>query len=135
MAVVAPESVIRVEVPASPDVLHLLRTVTASIGARMMMSLDEVEDLRIAVDEAATILLARADGTQADRALELALTCSDHSVTASISLDPVRSTPDDEVQGSWSWRVISAVADDASIDRTGARMTITFGKSAPGPGR
>jgi serine/threonine-protein kinase RsbW len=134
MAVVVPEdSVIRVAVPASPHVLHLLRSVTASIGARMSMSLDDVEELRIAVDEAATLLLDRVD--VGGGALELALTCTDRSLTATVSLDPAGRSDAEEARTSWPWKVITAVTDDASIERSDARMTITFTKSAPGPDR
>jgi serine/threonine-protein kinase RsbW len=133
MAIVVPESLIRVAVPANPDVLHLLRSVTASVGARMSMSLDDVEELRIAVDEAAALLLDRVDDP-GGRTLELVLTCTDRSLTANVSLDgPV--TSDDDARASWPWRVITAVTDDASIRRTDGRLTITFTKSAPGSDR
>src|SRR4029453_14080738 len=99
MAVVSPqESVIKVAVPADPTVLHLLRSVTASIGARMSMSIDDVEELRIAVDEAATLLLGRRD--EAGGALELALTCTDRSLTASVSLDPAGHSDVEDPRGS-----------------------------------
>ena len=133
MAIVVPESLIRVAVPANPDVLHLLRSVTASVGARMSMSLDDVEELRIAVDEAATLLLDRVDDA-GGRTLELALTCTDRSLTANVTLDGAGAS-DDDARASWPWRVITAVTDDASIQRTDARLTITFTKSAPGPDR
>jgi serine/threonine-protein kinase RsbW len=133
MAIVVPDSLIKLAVPASPDVLHLLRSVTASIGARMSMSLDDVEELRIAVDEAAALLLDGA-GDADDRRLELALTCTDRSLTASVSLDGVAGS-DEDARASWPWRVITAVTDDASVERTDGRLTITFTKSAPGPDR
>ena len=133
MAIVVPESLIRVAVPANPDVLHLLRSVTASVGARMSMSLDDVEELRIAVDEAAALLLDRVDDP-GGRTLELALTCTDRSLTANVSLDGSVAS-DDDARASWPWRVITAVTDDASIQRTDAGLTITFTKSAPGSDR
>jgi len=133
MVTVAPESVIRVTVPPTADVLHLLRTVTASIGARMMMSLDDVEELRIAVDEAASILLDRADPPEG--VLELVLTCDDRSLRASVSIGELPTIADDEVRASWPWRVITAITDDANLLRADGTMTITFEKSAPGPDR
>jgi serine/threonine-protein kinase RsbW len=134
MAIVVSESLIRVAVPASPDVLHLLRSVTASVGARMSMSLDDVEELRIAVDEAAALLLDRADDA-GGRTLELALTCTDRSLTASVSLDGAAGSDEDAARASWPWRVITAVTDDASFQRADGRLTITFTKSAPGSDR
>ena len=38
-------------VPADPAYLAVLRTATAGLAARLDLTLDEIEDLRIAVDE------------------------------------------------------------------------------------
>ena len=38
--------------PANGTYLAVLRTATAGLAARLQMTLDEIEDLRIAVDEA-----------------------------------------------------------------------------------
>src|SRR2546430_16011483 len=45
-------------VPADGSYLAVLRTATAGLAARLQFTLDEIEDLRIAVDEACAILLA-----------------------------------------------------------------------------
>jgi serine/threonine-protein kinase RsbW len=123
-------SLVRVAVPASPEVVHLLRTVTASVGARMSMPLDDVEELRIAVDEAATLLLDRLEETGGD--LELALVCADRSLTVSVSVVPARLPDPEELRASWPWRVISGVTEGASIEQADTRMTISFTKSTPG---
>src|SRR6478735_3271011 len=44
-------------VPADPAYLAVLRTATAGLAARLDLTLDEIEDLRIAVDEACALLL------------------------------------------------------------------------------
>ena len=49
---------VRMSVPARADLVHLLRTVTGSVSARMALSLDDIDDLRLAVDEACAELLA-----------------------------------------------------------------------------
>jgi hypothetical protein len=85
------------------------------------------------VDEAAALLLG--DGVDTgERTLELALTCTDRSLTASVSLDGATGS-DEDALASWPWRVITAVTDDASIHRSDGRLTITFTKSAPGSDR
>jgi serine/threonine-protein kinase RsbW len=124
------DAVIRVAVPARPDVLHLLRSVAASVGARVGLSVDDLEELRIAVDEAASLLLEHA--RDAERVLHLELDCDARTVVARIWLEPApRDHPDDDLVGSWGWRVISAVTDGASIERTPTGTTVTFAKSAP----
>jgi serine/threonine-protein kinase RsbW len=46
--------------PAESAYLSVLRTTTAGLAARLDFTLDEIEDLRIAVDEACAMLLAQA---------------------------------------------------------------------------
>jgi serine/threonine-protein kinase RsbW len=135
MATVDPrDAVIRVSAPARPSMLRLLRSVTASVGARMSMSLDELEELRIAVDEASTLLLDRSNGGAGS--LDLELTCDDRSLRARVRLEPVRpAEPDEDLRVSWPWRVISGITDDATIERSDGGLTIAFNKSAPGSDR
>ena len=52
-----PSDAVTVAVPARAEHLHVLRTVVASVAARHGLSLDAIEDLRIAVDEACAQLL------------------------------------------------------------------------------
>ncbi len=44
-------------VPADPAYLAMIRTATAGLATRLDLTLDEIEDLRIAVDEACSLLL------------------------------------------------------------------------------
>jgi serine/threonine-protein kinase RsbW len=128
------ESVVRVAVPARANMLHLLRSVAASVGARMAMPLDDVEELRIAVDEAATLLLDRSEGEAGS--LELDLTLAAGSLRVELRLEPADAVgSDDELLASWPWRVITGIADEASMERSETGMTIAFMKTAPGTQR
>ena len=40
-----------IRVPASPEYLHVVRLVAAGLAARIGFTLDDIEDLKIAVDE------------------------------------------------------------------------------------
>ncbi|MFR9754510.1 anti-sigma regulatory factor [Streptomyces sp. TR06-5] len=51
---------VEVRLPAAGAYLSVLRTATAGLAARLDFTLDEIEDLRIAVDEACAILLQQA---------------------------------------------------------------------------
>ncbi len=42
---------VRLEVPAAPEFLRISRIMAAGVASRVGFSLDEVEDLRIAIDE------------------------------------------------------------------------------------
>ena len=54
---------IDIRLPADGAYLALLRTATAGLAARMDFTLDEIEDLRIAIDEACALLLSDAAPT------------------------------------------------------------------------
>ena len=61
----APENLVRdvveIRLPADGAYLSILRTATAGLAARLDFTLDEIEDLRIAVDEACAMLLPDAE--------------------------------------------------------------------------
>ncbi|GAA3606683.1 hypothetical protein GCM10022223_23230 [Kineosporia mesophila] len=96
-------------VPADPAYLAVVRTAAAGLGTRLDLTLDEIEDLRIAVDEACSLLLAgRAHpGRTLDAAFEVGLVGSQNlSVTIS---GPVAELPR---EASFSWSVLRALAGD-----------------------
>src|SRR5437868_15202224 len=53
----AVRDVVELRLPADSGYLSVLRTATAGLAARLDFTLDEIEDLRIAVDEACALLL------------------------------------------------------------------------------
>jgi serine/threonine-protein kinase RsbW len=128
------EVLVLVEVPARADMIHVLRSVAASVGARMEMPLDEVEELRIAVDEAATVLLPA--GERNEHRFELALTCTDEAIEAAITIRPQDpAVQPDAIHRSWPWKVISGLSDEATIERSPEGATIRFRRSLSGHAR
>src|SRR5438552_18911878 len=77
------EDVVVLVVPADGSYLAVLRTATAGLAARLQFTLDEIEDLRIAVDEACAILLAIAPA-QTDVTSEFTVT--DHALSIELSV-------------------------------------------------
>jgi serine/threonine-protein kinase RsbW len=122
------EDVVLIAVPASGAYLGVLRTATAGLAARLHFTLDEIEDLRIAVDEACAILLAVAD-IDAELACRFTVTGDTLKVEASVpaSSNPVR-MPTGE---SFAWQVLSALADDVSSEVSGQRAMIRLIKRRP----
>src|SRR6478735_7766333 len=53
--------VIRLSVPAEAGYLTVVRTAAAAVAGRLGATVDDIEDLRIAVNEACAVLLAHAD--------------------------------------------------------------------------
>jgi serine/threonine-protein kinase RsbW len=50
---------VRLEVPASPEFLRVTRIMVAGVASRLGFTLDEVEDLRIAIDELCFALVGK----------------------------------------------------------------------------
>ena len=80
---------VRLVVPASPEYLRLVRLTAAGLASRLGFTFDEVEDLRIAVDELCFHLLGDADdgasnpsGAQdEDRTMDLVYSAGSDSIT------------------------------------------------------
>ncbi len=116
--------VVTVRLPADSAYLSVLRTATAGLAARLDFNLDEIEDLRIAIDEACAMLLAQAvPGT--DLTCEFELTDDAMSIGVSVlTVDgrlPSRDT--------FAWTVLSSLAGDVDAE-VGAddRVTIVLQK-------
>ncbi len=69
---------IELHLPADPNLLRVARVAVAAVAAALPFTLDDIEDLRIAVDE----LGARAiEDLEPDATLELSISASDDGVT------------------------------------------------------
>jgi len=53
------EGEVRLEIPASPEFLRVARMMAAGVASRLGFTLDEVDDLRIAIDELCFCLVGR----------------------------------------------------------------------------
>lgn len=54
------EGEVRLQVPASPEFLRVARMMAAGVASRLGFTLEEVDDLRIAIDELCFCLVGRA---------------------------------------------------------------------------
>ncbi|MDP9394947.1 MAG: anti-sigma regulatory factor [Actinomycetota bacterium] len=98
---------VEVRLPAQSAYLSVLRTATAGLAARLDFTLDEIEDLRIAVDEACAMLLGQAV-PGADLRCRFRLDEAALEVTVTVPTTkgalPERDT--------FAWTVLSALAGD-----------------------
>lgn len=69
---------VRLTVPALPEYLRLVRLTAAGLASRMGFTFDEVEDLRIAVDELCHLLIGDGDSS---RVMELRYSSADEVVS------------------------------------------------------
>jgi serine/threonine-protein kinase RsbW len=99
--------------PAQAAYLSVLRTATAALASRLDFTLDDIEDLRIAVDEACAMLLVQA---VAGADLTCGFELSSDSVAVRVSVPTV----DGEVpsRDTFAWTVLTALTGDvdAGVD-------------------
>jgi serine/threonine-protein kinase RsbW len=116
--------VVTVRLPADIAYLSVLRTATAGLAARLDFNLDEIEDLRIAIDEACAMLLAQAvPGT--DLTCEFELTDDAMSIGVSVLTVDGRQPSRD----TFAWTVLSSLAGDVDAEvGVDDRVTIVLQK-------
>ncbi|MGC4803553.1 ATP-binding protein [Micromonospora sp. DT233] len=116
------DDVVHLTVPADGGYLGVLRTATAGLAARLQFALDEIEDLRIAVDEACAMLLAIATR---DAELECRFAVTDDALTVEVTVPTVRGATLPS-ESSFAWKVLTALTTAASANAANGRATIAL---------
>ncbi|MFI0792213.1 ATP-binding protein [Micromonospora rubida] len=116
------DDVVHLTVPADGGYLGVLRTATAGLAARLQFALDEIEDLRIAVDEACAMLLAIATR---DAELECRFAVTDDALTVEVTVPTVRGATLPS-ESSFAWKVLTALTTAASANAANGRATISL---------
>jgi len=110
-------------VPADSRYLSVVRTAAAGLGARLDFTLDDIEDLRIAVDEACALLLGQA---RTDSTLRVAFTLGVDSLRARVAASCDHpSLPSRE---GFSWTVLSALTSSLDMRVDGSELAIVLGR-------
>jgi serine/threonine-protein kinase RsbW len=113
-----------VRVPADTAYVAVVRMATAAIAARLDFTLDDIEDLRMAVGEACALTLngAAPGGTmQADYHL------TPDRIEVHVSADTTRDGPPDP--SSFAWQVLTSTAEDVTGDLDGGRVVVRLAVS------
>ncbi|GHJ05717.1 MULTISPECIES: ATP-binding protein [Micromonospora] len=116
------DDVVHLTVPADGGYLGVLRTATAGLAARLQFALDEIEDLRIAVDEACAMLLAIATR---DAELECRFSVTEDALTVEVTVPTVRGAALPG-ESSFAWKVLTALTTAAAAESTQGRATISL---------
>ncbi|MET8685697.1 anti-sigma regulatory factor [Streptomyces sp. NPDC055239] len=122
---------VEVRLPAAGAYLSVLRTATAGLAARLDFTLDEIEDLRIAVDEACAILLQQAVPGSV-------LSCVFRLVDDSLEVTVSAPTTDGRApeRDTFAWTVLSALAGqvDSTVAEDKTVSISLYKKRGAGPG-
>ena len=111
---------VELRLPGESAYVSVLRSTTAGLAARLDFTLDEIEDLRMAVSEACALVLPAPRGKRPHRRLpprQWQL-----SVVVGVDSDSA-SAPD---QDSFGWQVLTTLAGDASVSIEDGRFEITL---------
>ena len=100
-------------IPADGAYLSILRTATAGVAARLDFTLDGIEDLRMAVDEACALLLPQ---SRADSNLHCEFDVGEGALTIAVTAES--SSPKPPRRDGFAWTVLTALTTDvdASVD-------------------
>jgi anti-sigma regulatory factor (Ser/Thr protein kinase) len=116
---------IRLMIPGAPEFLRLARLAAADAGSRAGLTYDEIEDLRIGVDELCHSVM-RPDGSGV---VTLAFRLLDDGVAVEgdgPALDPDRESKPSEL----SRTIVAAVVDDHELSRDGDALRFRLFKRA-----
>lgn len=102
-------STVRLELPAHSAYLAILRSVVGNLAARHDFTVEEIDDLRMAVDEAGSLLLEAATDT-----LDAVFTLGTGRVDTTLS---ARTSPGFGVdRDSFGWTLLAALVEDVAVD-------------------
>ena len=109
---------VELRVPADGAYASVLRTTTAGLAARLDFTIDDIEDLRMAVSEATAMVLDQAD---AGSDLVCLFDLAPGRMTLSVSVAATSAVPDLD---SFAWQVLTTLAAGADVDTSGGRFTV-----------
>lgn len=112
---------VELRLPADSAYVSVLRTTSAGLAARLDFTLDDIEDLRMAVGEASALVLPAAD-PGADLLCEFYMRPGE--LTIAVGVPAQSPAPPDE--DTFAWQVLTTLASKASATTDDQRFTITL---------
>ena len=110
---------VELRLPADSAYVSVLRTTTAGLAARLDFTVDDIEDLRIAVGEASALLLPLAgEGSDLHATYDLGR----ETLVVHLGLTRPRTSHVD--QGSFAWQVLTTLASECALRADDDAVTI-----------
>ena len=114
---------VELRLPVDSAYVSVLRATTVSLAARLDFTIDDIEDLRMAVGEACAMVLPSADeGSE--------LTCSYFMSPGRLTIEVSVPSTDPELpdRDGFAWTVLDALTTDVDVTAEDHRLTITVVK-------
>ena len=112
---------VELRLPADGAYVSVLRTLTAGLAARLDFTIDDIEDLRIAVGEACAMVLPEADpGSDLTGRFALA----PGRLVISVAVTASQPSPPDH--DSFAWQVLTTLASSATVSTAEGELVVTL---------
>ncbi|HWB70618.1 MAG TPA: hypothetical protein VG452_00230 [Egibacteraceae bacterium] len=115
---------VTVKVPSKAGYLAVLRTAVGGFAARDSFTLDQVDDLRLAVEETAVQLLRRSSGDH----IVMDVTTTDGGIEVRLIIEVEGDEPVMD-QSSFSWTILWALTDDIQVESWPGHATVILRKN------
>ncbi len=112
---------VELRLPVDSAYVSVLRATTVSLAARLDFTIDDIEDLRIAVGEASAMVLPSADeGSD--------LVCRYYMSPGEVSITVLVSSADPQLpeEDGFAWQVLSALTTDTSTSFDDGVFSVTL---------
>jgi serine/threonine-protein kinase RsbW len=121
---------VEMRVPASGAYISVLRAAAAGLAARLDFTIDDIEDLRIAVDEACAVILPLAE---TDARLSARFDLEPGRLQVAVSVPSAATEPPS--RNTFAWTVLTALAGEVDASVNDGTVTLTLRKQqAVSPG-
>lgn len=121
-------STVILRVPADPSFVQILRSHVSSVGAGSGFTIDAIDDLRLAVDEAAACLL---DHAGAGSTFTLEISPKRDALELFLLVDTaVDRWPPIHIESELSWKVLTGLGCVVSFESVGGEPAIRMTKSS-----
>ncbi len=112
---------VELRLPVDSAYVSVLRATTVSLAARLDFTIDDIEDLRIAVGEASAMVLPSAD-VGSDLVCRYFMRPGEVSITVEVS----SSDPELPEEDGFAWQVLSALTTETSTSFDDGVFSVTL---------
>jgi serine/threonine-protein kinase RsbW len=119
--------IIRLTVPAALEFVRIVRLTASGVASRLGFDVEEIEDLRVAVDELASLVVEAADG--AELAVQFAVQDDRLRIEGEAALTPERA--DNARVDDLTAQILAAVVDEWDLTTTDGIVRFTCVRRVP----